>query len=95
MAPETVTDHGARRALEFVWPDGHRRLLAYNLLRSQCPCAACRADRILGGGERPAAADLQITELRPVGGYGVQIVFSDGHDRGIFPWVVLRDWPAQ
>lgn len=23
-------------------------------------------------------------------GYGVQLVFSDGHDRGIFPWAWLE-----
>nr|WP_234825174.1 gamma-butyrobetaine hydroxylase-like domain-containing protein [Cupriavidus necator] len=23
-------------------------------------------------------------------GYGVQIVFSDGHDRGIYPWRYLQ-----
>jgi DUF971 family protein len=24
-------------------------------------------------------------------GYGVQLVFSDGHERGIYPWAYLRD----
>ena len=23
-------------------------------------------------------------------GYGIQIVFDDGHDRGIYPWVYLQ-----
>jgi DUF971 family protein len=31
---------------------------------------------------------IHITALNPFG-YGVQIVFSDGHDQGIFPWVYL------
>ncbi len=92
MAPESITDHRAQRALEFVWLDGHRRQLAYETLRGQCPCAHCRVARQTGTGEPPTAPDLQITDLRPVGSYGVQIVFSDGHDRGIYPWVVLRDW---
>jgi DUF971 family protein len=26
-----------------------------------------------------------------VGAYGVQFVFGDGHDRGIFPWRFLRE----
>jgi DUF971 family protein len=29
--------------------------------------------------------------MRPVGSYAVQLVFSDGHERGIFPWVYLRE----
>ncbi|MNN61889.1 hypothetical protein D3C81_1771500 [compost metagenome] len=24
-------------------------------------------------------------------GYGVQLVFSDGHERGIYPWAYLRE----
>jgi DUF971 family protein len=28
-------------------------------------------------------------------GYGVQLVFDDGHERGIYPWSYLRElaWP--
>ncbi len=34
---------------------------------------------------------LCVTDILPVGAYGVQFVFNDGHDRGIFPWVFLRE----
>jgi prepilin-type processing-associated H-X9-DG protein len=27
--------------------------------------------------------------VREVGSYGVNIAFSDGHDRGIYPWSYL------
>jgi DUF971 family protein len=29
--------------------------------------------------------------LEPVGGFGVNIHFSDGHDRGIYPFVYLKE----
>lgn len=89
MAPESIVDHRARAALEFSWADGTRHLAAYRLLRSSCPCADCKVLR--AAGRDSEAADVQLTDIQPVGSYGVQFFFSDGHDRGIFPWVFLRE----
>lgn len=33
--------------------------------------------------------DLTLTGIVPMG-YGVQLIFSDGHERGIFPWTWLE-----
>jgi len=38
-----------------------------------------------------AGDDVQLADIQPVGAYGVRFVFSNGHDRGIFPWVFLRE----
>ena len=35
--------------------------------------------------------NVQITELIPVGNYALQLVFSDGHDSGIYSWTYLRE----
>lgn len=86
MMPEAIVDHQQQRALEFVWSDGGRARLDYQALRRLCPCAACRAGRAEAGD-----APVAVNALLPVGTYGVQIVFSDGHDRGIFPWPYLRE----
>jgi prepilin-type processing-associated H-X9-DG protein len=32
-----------------------------------------------------------ITTIEPIGGYAVNIAFSDGHARGIYPWVLLKE----
>lgn len=32
--------------------------------------------------------NIQLAAINNMG-YGVQLVFSDGHDRGIYPWVYL------
>ncbi|MBJ2154924.1 gamma-butyrobetaine hydroxylase-like domain-containing protein [Variovorax sp. IB41] len=89
MAPESIVDHRARAALEFCWGDGERYLATYQLLRDSCPCADCKALRAAGrGGD---AVDVQLADIQPVGAYGVQFVFSDGHDRGIFPWGFLKE----
>lgn len=94
MAPESIVDHRVRAALEFLWADGTRHVAAYRLLRANCPCADCKWLRATS--DERTAVDLspddgiELTDILPVGAYGVQFVFSDGHDRGIFPWVFLR-----
>ena len=42
----------------------------------------------------PAASDLTITNIEPIGNYAVRLAFSDGHDRGIFPWAYLTEIAA-
>jgi DUF971 family protein len=74
--------------LTLHWPDG-RFLLAAGALRAACRCAHCRA-AARRGDALPARSDLQLTDAQPVGHYALQLSFSDGHDRGIFPWELLR-----
>ena len=73
--------------LKLNWPDGREQYLDHAQLRRQCPCSQCRAFRLQG-------LTVQVDpRVRVVGinaqGYGVQLVFSDGHERGIFPWGYL------
>ncbi|MGJ7503196.1 gamma-butyrobetaine hydroxylase-like domain-containing protein [Variovorax sp. ZT5P49] len=94
MAPESIVDHRARAALEFCWADGAQHVAGYQLLRSNCPCADCKALRAIPRADvedvQPATG-LRVTDILPVGAYGVQFVFSDGHDRVIFPWAFLKE----
>ena len=89
MVPEHITDNRRAGVLELIWPDRRSQQLSHAYLRSRCQCSACRK------GKAPAAPhQLRITEIHPVGAYGVQLVFSDGHDRGIYPWPYLRSLPS-
>lgn len=57
-------------------------------LRLSCRCAWCTRARI--DGAFPIAADeVRIRDAEPVGGYAIRLFFTDGHDRGIFPWVFI------
>jgi DUF971 family protein len=79
-------------ALVLVWPDGTRQHLALAALRGACPCGYCRGARLRGvDPARSIPADLGLTGIAPMG-YGVQLVFSDGHDRGIYPWNWLENF---
>lgn len=33
--------------------------------------------------------DVTITDIRPIGNYAIKLVFSDGHDTGIYSWDLL------
>jgi DUF971 family protein len=79
--------------LELTWDDGARSAATAQLLRQQCPCAACVDEwtnqRTLDQTKVPA--DLRVKQLQPVGNYALAFNFSDGHTTGIYPWKLLRE----
>lgn len=88
--PTGVTLAPGGHALRLAWGDGSAASLSAEALRLGCRCAWCTRDRIQG--RFPAAAEaVAVTRIDPMGGYAVHLGFSDGHARGIYPWVYLRD----
>lgn len=75
-------------ALRLRWADGDAELQAARL-RAACKCGDCRAGRTRSDG-----AAVQLADARPVGLYALQLIFSDGHDRGIYPWQLLQELSA-
>ncbi len=64
-------------------------ILDADALRVACRCAWCTKAKLQG--EFPGAfSGLSIEQIKPIGGYAVNLHFSDGHDRGVFPWSYLR-----
>lgn len=57
-------------------------------LRGACKCAHCLRARIDGVFPQRFEA-IAIVQVAPVGGYAINIQFSDGHARGIYPWPYL------
>lgn len=87
-APELVAIDAASASLSMRWPDGAVCELPFALLRSACMCAQCRKRKL--DGETPLSSPyVMLLDARP-SGYGLQLVFDDGHDRGIFPWIYLK-----
>jgi prepilin-type processing-associated H-X9-DG protein len=74
--------------LDIIDGDGQRRGLSAELLWSECPSAQGRVRRMRGLHLSPPHA-LKIVAVNPIGSYGVNIAFSDGHTRGIYPWDYL------
>jgi DUF971 family protein len=76
-------------ALTLHWPDGETRLAAA-LLRQHCRCADCLARARRGEAVQPRP-DTTLSDAQLLGHYALRLVFSDGHDRGIYPWPYLRE----
>lgn len=91
--PTTMKREGDQLIIE--WSDGVRGAITWKQLRDACPCAGCKEDR-----EKPADPFriLKPNELVPlapvsmprVGRYAYKVVWSDGHDAGIFTLEHLR-----
>jgi len=87
-APGAIRNLRGSGELVMQWDDGEHRI-SHTRLRGACPCSQCRAAR-LSGRIAIVRYDVRIERIE-VQGYGVQLVFSDGHERGIYPWAYLRD----
>lgn len=87
--PERIELGARHHRLCLRWPDGLEATLGAATLRSACRCAACAKAR-QGGAQLEIDAGVGIDEVVPFGIAGLQLVFSDGHRRGIFPWEYLR-----
>jgi DUF971 family protein len=92
--PVDIVDHQGSGVLEIGWADGATSRLPHRLLRMQCRCAACEQQRRHGGGLPAAGAALRLARIDAVGALGLNLAFSDGHDRGIYPWALLRQLGA-
>ena len=85
-APTEIKLHQKSRLLEIAFADGKRFELPYELLRVYSPSAEVRGhgpgQEVLQVGKK----DIDITHVEPVGSYALQLVFSDGHDSGLYSW---------
>jgi len=91
MTPQLTEIHCnlARGTLALAWADAVRAELPHALLRRRCGCAACRQLRRSGG--TVSAEGVAVSGVVPYGANAVQLQFSDGHARGIFPFDYLRE----
>ncbi|MGY4524706.1 DUF971 domain-containing protein [Pseudomonas sp. TE21394] len=86
-SPCAICNQREARQLIVRWP-GAEQAISHRRLRGACPCSQCRAAR-LRGGISLVPDEVRVERIEPQG-YGVQLLFSDGHERGIYPWAYLR-----
>ncbi len=99
LRPLAIQREGNDRLI-IDWSDGVRTTYTWQQLRKNCPCAGCREDR-----EKPAdpfrilkpdeLVPLDPVSMSPVGRYAYKIVWSDGHDTGIYTLEFLRELGQQ
>jgi ATP-binding protein involved in chromosome partitioning len=72
------------RGFTIEWSDGKISDCHLGQVQSQCPCARCR-------GEKPQIdRDVKASRILSVGNYAVQVFFTTGCSKGIYPFWLLR-----
>jgi DUF971 family protein len=92
--PTEIKLHRASRILEVSFADGRMYRLPCEFLRVYSPSAEVRGhgpgQEVLQVGKK----DVGIDAIEPVGTYAVKLVFSDGHDTGLYTWAYLYELGA-
>jgi DUF971 family protein len=90
-SPTEIKLHQASNLLEVTFSDGQVFRYTCEFLRVHSPSAEVRGhgagQEVLQTGKR----DVEITAIEPVGTYAVKLVFSDGHDTGLYSWDYLHE----
>lgn len=90
MQPTEIALIEGQTVLTVTWADGEASRLHASALR-QASRAASEIRRQADGVELNLPPDLRVDAVAPVGNYALRLFFSDGHDRGIYPWAYLRE----
>lgn len=87
---DTLTATDDARSLTVGWDTGCTSTLPATLLRQEARDAWSIRQR-LDHGEIAVQPNLTITKLIQVGAAGVNVHFSDGHERAIYPFSYLQE----
>ena len=89
--PTEIKLHQKSRELEIAFDDGRQFRFSCEYLRVYSPSAEVRGhgpgQEVLQVGKK----GVEISAIEPVGSYAVKLVFSDGHDTGIYSWDYFHD----
>ena len=89
--PVEINLHQQSAVMDISFDDGSSFSLPVEYLRVFSPSAEVRGhgpgQEVLQVGKR----NVNISAIEPVGMYAVKLVFTDGHDTGIFSWEYLYD----
>lgn len=88
--PTDIRLHQASRLLEIHFDNDTECMLSCEFLRVYSPSAEVRGH---GAGQEVlqiGKEDVNITAIEPVGNYAIKLVFSDGHDTGLYSWDYLH-----
>lgn len=88
--PTELRVRAGARTLEIDFDDGARFDLPAEYLRVMTPSAADRGHGAGPGRTVAGKAGVALADLQPIGRYAVRIVFSDGHDSGLYSWDELH-----
>ena len=92
--PDELRLYNGGRMLRIAYPDTGAVELTAEFLRVSSPSAEVRGhgqgNEVLQVGKE----DVTITGIEPVGNYAVKLIFSDGHDSGLYSWDILHEFAS-
>lgn len=89
--PVKIELHQRTKILELIYADDERAELSCEYLRVYSPSAEVKGH---GPGQevlQTGKINVTINAIEPIGNYALQLVFSDGHDTGIYSWSYLHE----
>lgn len=89
-SPKNIKLHKRSQILEVVFADATYELSA-EFLRVYSPSAEVRGH---GAGQETlqfGKREVAITGVEPQGNYAIKLVFSDGHNSGLYTWAYLAE----
>lgn len=88
--PTEITLHSVSHRLEIAFDSGERFSLPVEFLRVYSPSAEVRGHGVGQEVLQQGKQAVEILDIQPVGSYAVKLVFSDGHDSGLYSWDYLH-----
>lgn len=89
--PVDIRLHQASRLLELRFDNGTEAMLSCEFLRVYSPSAEVRGHGVGQEVLQIGKESVNITGVEPIGNYAVRLIFSDGHDTGLYSWDYLYD----
>ncbi|MEZ6116340.1 MAG: DUF971 domain-containing protein [Pirellulaceae bacterium] len=91
--PTDIQANTAQGLLSISWSDHPTWSYPFRYLREKCECAKCvheiTGEPLLVVEDIPT--DIHVTSMNLVGNYALKIVWSDGHDTGLYTWDRIRE----
>ncbi|AXS81281.1 gamma-butyrobetaine hydroxylase-like domain-containing protein [Dechloromonas sp. HYN0024] len=87
--PSEIKLHKKSRRLELIYGEAQRYSLDFEFLRVYTPSAEARGH---GAGQetlQTGKRNVDVDAIEPVGTYALRLIFSDGHDSGLYSWDLL------
>ena len=87
--PSEIKLHQKFRRLELIYENGENYSLDFEYLRVYTPSAEARGHGVGQETLQTGKRDVDVERIEPVGTYALRLVFSDGHDSGLYSWDLL------
>jgi len=90
--PDELRLRSGGQTLLLSYPALGEVALAAEFLRVHSPSAEVRGHGVGNEVLQIGKEDVRITGVEPVGNYAVKLIFSDGHDSGLYSWDILHEF---